>query len=169
MSTSVVVSSLDEAEQWRDIPNCRGEYQASTHGRVRSIKDGRVMVLKPGSTGKYHVYSLWLSNTVHRRYAHRIILETFVGPCPDGMEGCHEDGVRGHNWLSNLRWDTRLNNHADKERHGTRGRKLTSEQVRAIRHERALGFTLVKIAEKYGITFAMVSHICRRKAWRDIV
>lgn len=51
-----------------------------------------------------------------RRYIkeHRIILETFNGPCPPGMEGCHGNGVRSDNRLENLRWDTPVSNAADR-------------------------------------------------------
>lgn len=50
---------------------------------------------------------------------HRIVLETFVGPCPDGMEGCHNDGNPINNRVDNLRWDTRASNRADMLVHGT--------------------------------------------------
>ncbi len=51
---------------------------------------------------------------------HRLVLETFVGLCPDGMEACHRNGDPGDNKLSNLRWDTHENNMLDAVRHGTR-------------------------------------------------
>lgn len=47
------------------------------------------------------------------------MLTAFVGPCPDGMEGCHNDGDPHNNRLDNLRWDTRANNARDAIRHGT--------------------------------------------------
>ena len=47
-----------------------------------------------------------------RTLLHRVVLETFVGPCPDGMEGGHYDGDPGNNRLENLRWDTRRVNEA---------------------------------------------------------
>lgn len=48
---------------------------------------------------------------------HRLILEAFKGPCPEGLECCHNDGDAGNNRLENLRWDTRESNLADKARH----------------------------------------------------
>jgi hypothetical protein len=69
----------------------------------------------------------------------------FRGPCPPGMEACHNNGDPTDNRLCNLRWDTHANNEADKIRHGTyfiRARlkgerngnsKLTEEEVRLIR------------------------------------
>lgn len=55
---------------------------------------------------------------------HRLVLEAFRGTCPQGMEGCHNDGNRANCALDNLRWDTPMNNHADKIRHGTNGSKI---------------------------------------------
>lgn len=75
---------------------------------------------------------------VHER-VHRLVLEAFIGPCPDGMVGCHTDGDPLNNRLDNLRWDTPSNNNRDKRAHGTdhqvnkdrcpRGHEYTSDNV----------------------------------------
>jgi hypothetical protein len=50
---------------------------------------------------------------------HRLVLEMFVGPCPEGMECCHApDKTRSNNRLENLRWDTHLENMRDRKRYG---------------------------------------------------
>lgn len=58
---------------------------------------------------------------------HRMVLEAFVGPCPDGMQGCHWNGEPADNRVENLRWDTPRSNMADKLRHGQHAetRKVT--------------------------------------------
>lgn len=48
------------------------------------------------------------------RAVHLYVLETFVGPRPEGMQACHGDGDPANNRLSNLRWDTCSNNNLDK-------------------------------------------------------
>lgn len=51
------------------------------------------------------------------RFVHRLILETFVGPRPDGKEACHfPDHDKSNNALSNLRWDTHDENIRDNYR-----------------------------------------------------
>ena len=50
--------------------------------------------------------------------AHALILRAFIGPCPPGMEACHENGVKWENRLENLRWDTHANNQRDNARLG---------------------------------------------------
>jgi hypothetical protein len=52
------------------------------------------------------------------RKVHRLVLETFVGPCPDGMECCHNNGDPADNRLENLRWDTLSSNAYDRVEHG---------------------------------------------------
>ena len=59
------------------------------------------------------------------------VLNAFVGPRPDGLFACHNNGDKLDNSLSNLRWDTRSNNERDKLKHGML--KLTVEQVREVR------------------------------------
>jgi len=73
---------------------------------------------------------------------HQLVLSAFVGPCPDGMQCCHNNGNRADNRLTNLRWDTPKSNSADRHKHGTvpfgarSGRaKLTEKQVLRIRME----------------------------------
>ena len=99
-----------------------------------------------------------LAITLHRAgyvktfTVHRLILLAFVGPCPEGMEACHNDGNASNNNLANLRWDTHINNEKDKVLHGTnvgsRGNnkgelqgsaKLTDENVLEIRYLFASG------------------------------
>ena len=48
-----------------------------------------------------------------RRYIHRLVLESFVGPCPDGMETRHLDGNRENNHFQNLCWGTHSENMKD--------------------------------------------------------
>jgi len=118
---------------YRDIPGVP-DYKAGTDGSIWSTRQtGFVRKINPGAA--------WRRLSVYRRpygarycvvcfrpepngklvcrYVHRLILETFVGPCPPGMLACHGDGDTSNNRLDNLRWDTHSGNAADKTRHGT--------------------------------------------------
>lgn len=54
---------------------------------------------------------------IQTRLVHRLVLETFVGPCGAGMDGCHHpDPCKNNNRLDNLRWDTHRENILDKTR-----------------------------------------------------
>lgn len=104
------------------------------------------------------------------RKVHRLVLRAFKGECPDGMEGCHNDGDPGNNHIDNLRWDTPANNHADKIAHGTTNRgercgtaKLTLEQVRAIRKDTRLCRI---IAAELGVRATAISRIRAGTRWQ---
>lgn len=104
---------------------------------------------------------------------HRLVLEAFIGPCPPGMQCCHEDGNPANNNLANLRWDTPKNNTADQVRHGTKregeghGLAKTNEaDVRKMRGMYDTGkYTCLQLAKLFGISNVAVSRIVRRKAW----
>ena len=48
------------------------------------------------------------------RYLHRIVLEAFVGPCPEGHECDHINRDKDNNELTNLRWVTPKENSANR-------------------------------------------------------
>ena len=118
------------AEQWRPIPGYEGLYEVSDHGRVRSLDrvvrrgahtlrlPGEIKALVDNGHGRKRAY-LSRDGQMQRPQVHRLVLETFVGPCPAGMEACHNDGNPANNRLENLRWDTGSENMRDKRRHGT--------------------------------------------------
>lgn len=113
--------SLDE--QWRPIEGYDRRYWVSDLGRVWSAprtgtnveilrfwvrKDGHleVKVARPGCAQK-------------NRSVHSLVMEAFVGPRPEGMEVCHNNGDAADNRLENLRYDTHSENELDKIRLGT--------------------------------------------------
>jgi hypothetical protein len=105
---------------------------------------------------------------------HRLVLLAFVGPCPKGMEACHENGNREDNRLTNLRWDTRRANHADRVRHGrsvgeTHGNaKLTVDAVRQLRRRYDAGESLPKLAAEFGINRGNAWGVVTRKRWTHV-
>ncbi|WP_301121090.1 NUMOD4 motif-containing HNH endonuclease [Mycolicibacterium fortuitum] len=115
------IEDLD-GEIWEPIPGYEELYAVSNHGRVKSLdKFGRrPRILRQNV--KHHGYRtvcLYQHSRQRRFMIHRLVLEAFVGPCPDGMECCHNDGNTSNNHLSNLYWGTRIDNAQDRIRHGT--------------------------------------------------
>lgn len=100
------------------------------------------------------------------------MLAAFKGPCPDSQEGCHNDGNNSNNALTNLRYDTKVNNHADKRKHGTHleGERcphavLTEAEVRQIRQDSRDHET---IAENFGVSRSQIRRIIRRENWAHV-
>lgn len=104
------------SEIWAPIPGYEGLYEASTEGRVRN-RHGRIMKqdLSNKNRPAVKLSSLGLART---RFVHHLVLEAFVGPCPEGLQCCHWDDDKSNNKLANLRWDTSSANAYDQVRNG---------------------------------------------------
>lgn len=109
---------------------------------------------------------------------HRLVLETFVGPCPKGMQACHNNGVRTDNRLENLRWDTCKNNHEDKKRHGTTGAPrginawnhvFTEKQVRVIKWALYYGVPQIYLVRVFKCSRNAIFKISKGKTWSHIL
>ena len=127
-------------EVWLPVHGYELLYEVSSHGRVRSldritfgragstrVTRGRVRAQCPDPRG--YLYVMLSAGGVKKRFAvHRLVATAFYGPCPDGMECCHNDGVSSNNHVDNLRWDTKVANEIDRRRHGktTNNRILTT-------------------------------------------
>ena len=181
--------------EWRSIPDFPG-YEISSHGEVRSlareyVRHGhpvkvRERLLKSRvkrRDGKpvAVLVSLSRDGKGHHLRIHRLVLEAFVGPCPDGMEGCHNDGNPLRNVVDNLRWDTPKENQADSVRHGTKhappqhigeahpSARMTPEKVRIIRSVNDWSYgAVVRVARQLGVTERMVHSVRTGETWGHV-
>lgn len=151
-------------EAWKDVVGYEGRYEVSNLGNVRSLKyrgHDKVQLMKPTSNqAGYLVVTLGSGRKQHR--VHCLVLEAFVGPRPDGMQGCHNDSNKANCALGNLRWDTPKGNIEDRRRyHGDANpnAKITDETRAEIRRRRQNGEKLNAIASDYGISAVRVSQI----------
>jgi hypothetical protein len=124
-------------------------------------------VLQPSD---YMRVCLSINKSKYQRYVHHLILETYVGPCPPGMECLHGPGGRRDNSVENLRWGTHRENIADRERDGTTVRgerhpraKLTTEDIHEIRNMRPMD-----AARRFGIDPSYARKIKAGKFWSHI-
>lgn len=146
-------------------------------GRRRITSEWREklpMVTKKGHL-RVELHSLAAGVKIRKFHVHVLVLELFVGACPDGMECCHEDGNPANNDVGNLRWDTPQANWKDRKRHGRGGEgakssqaKLTDDAVRDIRQARSRGVLLRELAAKHGVSVAKVSQVARGQNWSHV-
>ena len=134
-------------------------------------------VARENSRIKGRVIAHLSQNNLHKSFfVHCLVLRTFIGPCPEGMEGCHNNGNPSDNRLSNLRWDSHKNNQQDMVTHGKasfRGAsnprtQLTPEDIRNIRQAVANGESFTAVAKKFHITYRGVRSIIKRITWAHL-
>lgn len=169
------------------IDNCEFEgYHVTKNGRVFSRRSfspqngkflnfWREKKIVLDKDGRCNVSMRDLNGKMHNRRVHRLVLEAYVGPCPEGMECCHNDGNAKNNNLDNLRWDTQESNHQDNINHkkivfGEKcyNAKLTEAVVKEIRKLKDDGWSLNKIAKYFNLDFSYIGKICRRECWKRI-
>lgn len=166
---------------WKDIQGFEGRYQVSDDGVVRSLERqdnlGRPVaerILRPGTTSfGYPKVSLCVNGVPVYRMIHRLVLESFVGPCPEGMECRHLDGNPQNNTLGNLCWGTPEEQAHDKIKHNTINRgerngsaKLCELDVWLIRN---IDAKLTDLADFFDVSFQLISMVKRNKVWKHTV
>lgn len=93
-------------ERWKDIDGYDGAYQVSDLGRVRSLKFGRVKVLRPGNNGnKYLRVNLSNGGKIKRFYIHRLVAQAFIENTDETKTLInHRNEDKLDNKVSNLEW-----------------------------------------------------------------
>jgi hypothetical protein len=132
--------------------------------------------VKPTITNRgYHRVGLFHDGKQRIMFVHRLVLTTFVGPRPDGLQCRHLDGNPANNHVSNLKWGTPRENQCDRFLHGTDDQgercykaKLTVADVLAIRARAANGERHSDIAKDFPVTRKSISQIVRRETWKHI-
>lgn len=94
-----------EGEVWKKH---RFGYFVSNLGRVQALNGVRSY----GCLTRLKYMRIQLGNQKH--FVHRLVLEAFVGECPEGMECDHIDRNRSNNRLENLHWTTQEYNRCRK-------------------------------------------------------
>ncbi len=102
-------------EVWKVIPSVP-DYEASSEGRIRNVKTGRIMKVRKNSKG-YLQLNLRESKNVQKKYeVHRLVCEAFHGPKPfDGAVVRHSFRNRTLNKPEVLKWGTQRDNCLDQK------------------------------------------------------
>ena len=160
-------------EKWKDVIGYEGYYQVSNLGRVRSVdrivrhsknstmkQKGRILSLTP--RGKCNHLLATLHKDGHRWTAsvHRLVLASFVGPCPEGKECLHGPAGVADNSVSNLKWGTSSENHYDMHR-----RDCTHNGVPVVCSDGREFINMAIAAEESGCNYNNIWKCCngRRK------
>jgi hypothetical protein len=124
----------------------------------------------------YYIIKLHRGDKSYRSASiHLLVLETFMGPCPEGLQGCHNDGDKANNRLRNLRRDTPLANSHDRVQHGTLAcgsrqglAKLTEDDVVLARSLHERGESFESLSRRFGVARRTVSCAVRGLTWKHV-
>ncbi len=171
-------------EEWRDIPNYEGIYQASSLGNIQRLagspkcKTTRLLKLNPRTNG-YVFVSLSLNAEIYEIDAHRLIALTFIGPA-NGLWVNHKNGIKTDNRIENLEYTTPGQNTQHAYDNGlNRGpvgelngmAKLTAEDVWMIRMCAAHDDNYMsreEIAAIYGVSRTTITEVINSNSWKEV-
>ncbi len=165
-------------EIWLQVPGLAGYYEVSSFGRVRTMnwkqRRGCIRLMRPFSGHKGHqaiVFTRYAKRL--RRLVHRLVLEAFIGPCPNGCEASHKDGNPKNNAITNLVWETPSQNNRRKLEHGTHNRGeqhassiLNEKDVLWIRRD--VSTSVKDKAAILGVSKSLIYAIKAKKRWRHV-
>lgn len=168
-------------ETWKDVAGWEGMYQVSDQGKIRSLdrtvirRDGKVkrfrgkdLKLNGAGNHGYLAIKFTRNSSPHFYLVHRLVLTAFVRPGKGSEEGCHDDGNKRNNVVTNLRWGSREENCKDRIRHGVNGKKLVPSDIRKVRRLRKKGWTQHAIGAEVGVSPTMVGNILRGDSWFNV-
>lgn len=122
-------------EIWKDIFGYDGMYQVSDLGRVRSLKFGKVRVLRPGTNNAGYLIVI-LCKDGNRKYflVHRLVASAFIeNDNIFNTEINHKNEKKTDNRVSNLEWCDRQYNSTYNDLHHRRIAKRISSKYKQIK------------------------------------
>lgn len=154
-------------EEWKDIPDFEGFYQASSFGNIRKICGKPI---KQSNSKGYRVvrFTKNLKRTVES--VHRIIAKTFLIRENGKDEVNHINANKSDNNVKNLEWCNRLHNvrHANKMNLINYSKKLNRDDVKKLRLMISSGVTVTETAKFFKIAIGTCSAINSFKHWKNI-
>jgi hypothetical protein len=160
-------------EMWRTVAGF-DVYAVSNLGRVKNIKTGRILKCHRDRSyrGPYEFVVLSVDGVRHTKRVHGLVATAFLGPCPEGMEINHKDGVKYHNWSGNLEYGTHQHNKDHARATGLEPRgvdrynaKLNPAKVRKLRRLNAQGIGRYRLAKRFGVTPGAIQSVLRGLSW----
>lgn len=161
-------------EMWGIYPH-DNNYEVSSLGNIKRVGGKGKLLSKTDCGCGYLRVGLSKKNIASVVYIHRMVLETFTGKRPDGMECNHKNGIKYDNRLKNLEWVTAKQNkkHAIKlglyaygEKQGRA--KLKNKQIVEIRKLFKQGFSPKQLSIKFNVTRRNIQLIIDKKTWKHI-
>jgi len=140
------------------------------------LNPDRHVELKPTIRKGYKVIGVhWVGVGTKCISLHRMVLETFVEPRPEGFEAGHLNGNRLDNRLENLAWITQMENQHHRRIHGTlpigekvHSAKLTEYDVLRVPRLVSHGYSYTEIGMMMGVGRHAISRANSGRTWKHV-
>lgn len=174
-----------DAEVWKDIPGYVGEYQASSLGRVKSLRrlvncKGGVRIvaekIKAATLNNQNGYLAVTLRTRDTKSVHSIVAMAFFGDRPEANTVNHKDGNKQNNRLNNLEYVPHKENIAHAIRTGLTDNngenngcsKMSEAQVVEAHGLYASGMSMKAVAEQFGVRKQAIGKIVLGHRWSHL-
>jgi hypothetical protein len=108
-------------ERWEDIQGYEGIYQVSSQGNVKSLARTKILrgriypvnerILKPGLNSSGYLGVVLCKNNKQRTLEiHKLVWDHFGSEPRNGRQVDHDDNIKTHNWIENLKLKTNRQN-----------------------------------------------------------
>lgn len=167
---------ISQIEQWKDIPDYDGIYQASDLGRIKSSmphNGTNERILKQTQTRKGYLGCGLYKNKKRTSFqVHRIVAETYLANPFNLPEVNHKKGIKTDNRPCAIEWSSHDDNiiHAVEHSLIQKGEKchkakITEKQVFEIREST---FSAEYLANKYNVSKNTIWQVKRKETWSHI-
>lgn len=174
-------------EEFKSIPGYEESYSISNYGRVRSDAGmrwsgkgfayfkNRILVPQLDHLGYYRLGLH--KNKLHKNHlVHRLVAYAFLGDTYKKTVN-HKNGIKVHNFISNLEWATSSENQKHAYKTGLKkphiginnpGAKLTDDKVIQIREMLKTGMSQERIAKHFNVGHYAIYRIASKKGWTHV-
>jgi len=170
-------------ETWKALAR-NPNYEVSTEGRVREkarpvFNRGRIHSKPPRTINPFIdtegyafvVMRKPMGTGAEKIFVHRLVMEVFVGECPEEMSVDHIDRNRTNNAVSNLRYATKAEQSDNRDLSRISGEnskfsKLREVDVVEIRKMLEMGFLDSIIAQRFSVSASTIKNIRTGKSWK---
>lgn len=120
-------------EIWKSISGYEGLYEVSNEGNIRSLKFGKVKIVKPNvKPDGYLQVDLYKEGQRKIMYVHRLVYAAFNDEIPAGLTVNHKDENKVNNNIDNLE----LMTIAENNNYGTRNTRIKLSTKKGTLRER---------------------------------